>query len=166
MFAVFSFLLFFCCMGVYKLCKRLQCARLLGRGSRQRIEHSSDLPPSYSHRLESHDLSHDDATISGSIFRIGLQQAKRNGESTHDKNISSEKSPQNNDRSQAMKPTITYDKGYLNRFGGSTTQESMPGNGWRDSLTNLKGSTSPASSNTIQLKGGNTVSHYSIEDVL
>ena len=80
MFAVFSFLLAFCCMGIYKLCKRFQCSHLIGRGNRQRIEHSSDLPPSYSHRLESHDLSHDDATIAGSIFRIGVQNAKKNEE--------------------------------------------------------------------------------------
>ena len=89
-------------------------------------------------------------------------QAKRSSESGNDKIINFEKSPTGNDM---MKPTITYDKNYLNKFGGSTTQESMPGNGWRDSLSNLKGATSPASSPTLQMKA-NTVSQYSIEDVL
>ena len=79
---VFAFILFFCCLGLYQLCKRCQCARLLGGGSRQRIEHSSDVPPSYNHRLVSNDLSHDDVMISGSIFRI----AKRNDDSSNDKN--------------------------------------------------------------------------------
>ena len=91
-----------------------------------------------------------------------MQNAKRNDE--NEKNPSMEKSPSANDMG-LTKPTITYDKGYVNKFGGTTTQESMPGNGWRDSLSNLKGSSSPASANTIHLKA-NTVSHYSIEDVL
>ena len=74
-----------------------------------------------------------------------------------------DKSPSANDVG-LTKPTITYDKGYV-KFGGTTTQESMPGNGWRDTMSNLKGDSSPASANTIHLKQ-NTVSQYSIEDVL
>ena len=170
---VFAFILFFCCLGLYQLCKRCQCARLLGGGSRQRIEHSSDVPPSYNHRLVSNDLSHDDVMISGSIFRI----AKRNDDSSNDKNgaSSSDQSMTQYERNQMSKPTISYEGGYQMqqsngnmRGAGSTTQESMLGNGgWRDSVSNLKGGDpmSPASANTMKMKG-NTVSHYSIEDVI
>ena len=83
----------------------------MGRGNRQRIEHSSDLPPSYSHRLESHDVSHDD-NISGAIFKLGASRTSTMPDSVINKTY---------DRSKQEKPTIMMKGSFESKLKGGST---------------------------------------------
>lgn len=85
---VFVFVILVCiaCMFCYKLCTQLKWSRLLGRGNRQRIEHSSDLPVTYENKADSMaDNSIDAETaakssnIKMSSKELGFGQSARTG---------------------------------------------------------------------------------------